>query len=325
MDATRRRREYIELSKELLVFVRQRDRKNSLKTHQSLLEMEDELNPREMVAFRIALYDELEEPDKKAAMTARRDRQKESDVLSVDHRSWMMDEMLQALDREKTNMEDRIESSFRSVTTQTDEEEIADSVVWSASLVCRQFAIQLNDAAVKRVKKQRTSPIILLSTAWMQDHKWYEDGSWDTDCTLASLQVQDLTTSRTQQLQSLYPHLLGRKRESTEPREDGIVIGDTTYSRSVSLAVRRKLVWNTKDGVTQYDDEDRGSRTTFQVRILPMEIVYSTVPVEGLSRVLATIKTPELLEDIHRVASAAQGWRAKQKRKLLQTLAHDHK
>jgi hypothetical protein len=237
----------------------------------------------------------------------------------------MMDEMLQALNREKANR-DRVQNSQHSPTVQTDLEESTDSVVWSASFVCRQFAIQVNDAAVKRGKNQRTAPIIKLSTAWTLDHKWHDDGSWDTDCPLASLEVKDLTPSKNRQLQTLYPNLVGRKREAVNTLvEDAIVIGGITYSRSVSVAVSRKLVWNTKGGVPQYDDDDRGSRTSFQIRILPMEIVYSTAPVEGLSRVLATIKTPELVDDMHRVASAAQGWRSKQKRKFLQTLAHEHK
>ncbi|CAJ1945620.1 unnamed protein product [Cylindrotheca closterium] len=325
MDAVRRRREYIKLSKEFLAFIKQNDKKISLKTHQALVEMEDGLNPREIVAFRIALYDEIEERQEETVVTVRREKQKEIDVLSVEHRSWMMDEMLRALNREKANM-DRVQSSQNGPAIQTDEEESTDNVVWSASFVCRQFAIQVNDAAVKRVKNQWTAPIIQLSTAWILEHKWHDDGSWDTDCTLASLEVKDLTSSRNRQLQTLYPYLVGRKREAGNvPVENAIVIDGITYSRSVSVTVSRKLVWNTKDGVPQYDDDDRGSRTSFQIRILPMEIVYSTAPVEGLSRVLATIKTPELVDDMHRVASAAQGWRAKQKRKFLQTLAHEHK
>ncbi|KAL3934686.1 MAG: hypothetical protein SGBAC_009646, partial [Bacillariaceae sp.] len=328
MDAIKRRNEYIKLCKEFLALIKQKDKKNCMKTHQALLDMEDTLNPREIVAFRIALYDEIEQPEEETTVTARRDnKQKERDILSLDHRSWMMDEMLQALNREKANMEDRVQNSQSDLPVLTDDEaESTDSVVWSASFVCRHFAIQVNDATVKRLKHQLTAPIIKLSTVWIQDHKWYEDGSWDTDCTLASLEVKDLTSSRTQQLRSLYPYLVGRKREGGDALgEDVIMINGNTYSRSVSVVVRRKLVWNTKDGVLQYDDDDRGSKTTFQVRILPMEIVYSTTPVEGLSRVLATIKTPELIDDLHRVASAAQGWRAKQKRKILQTLAHEHK
>lgn len=328
VQALSRRRKYVAIYKDFLASVKQKDHDGSLRAHQSLLALEDQLLPREIVAFRISLYDSMDTSDDVATATSRPGTRKDNSILTMEHRAWMMDEMMQALEREKTNMKDRARAGQRRASIQLDQnKQQMDVVVWSASFVCRQFTLQINDQVITRSKEKKNAPIIRISSAWTQDHRWYEDGSWDTDCVLASLTVQDLTLSRSSGLrQSHFTNLVGRKQEGVNSSaDDFILINGIRYSRSLSIVVCRKLEWISQSGILLYDDDERGSTTKIQVRILPMEIVYSTLPVEGLSRVLATIKTPELVDDIHRMASAAHDWRERQKRKLLQALAHKHK
>jgi hypothetical protein len=93
----------------------------------------------------------------------------------------------------------------------------------------------------------------------------------------------------------------------------------------VTILVSRQLHWQLPDGLPVHSAVDRGSTTRTQIRISPMEVVYSTLPAEALSRVLATVKTPELADDYHRMASAAYEWQERQKMKFLRALAHKHK
>jgi hypothetical protein len=340
VQALARRRCYLDHYKVLLTL--DNDEKTRSNAHNTLLEMEDELLPEEIAAFRIAVYEstnlrrasdvENDAPSKKA--------ETDEKILTVDHRQWMMYEMSQALDREKANMRNRVRDGARQASTK-DWAMIdarlheANPVIWKASLICREFAIQVNDQAagfhrtgVSSIGSPGNSitPIIRVSSAWVQEQAWYQDGSWDIDCSLASLAVTDLISSKSKGPAShnYFPNLIGRKQTGSGD-DDCLLINGIRYHRSLSISVRRQLHWTTPDGDTLGSSIDRGSTTRTQVRILPMEVVYSTLPAEAMTRVLATIRTPEFLDDYHKLASAAHGWRERQKRKFLQALAHKHK
>ena len=78
----------------------------------------------------------------------------------------------------------------------------SNPVVWKASLVCSDIAVQVNDQlgdVVRRPlseyagKTHRLTPVVRLSCAWILEQSWYQDGSWDAECSLASLRARDLS------------------------------------------------------------------------------------------------------------------------------------
>lgn len=267
-------------------------------------------------------------------------------ILSLEHRVAMMLEMSRALERERTNdLKFAKAESIRQMSMQTFpvfamgggdsseasiDSDLENHVVWKASVGCTEIAIQVNDEAFDTMSgsSSRTTPVIRFSCAWIQEQCWYEDDSWDIDCTLASLVVKDLTVSKNSVSNRYFPNLIAGKhsRQGTEKNGSEVVfMSGKSLSKSISVAVQKRLHWSRPLGNGLFKDNDRGSTTTSRIRILPMELVYSTVPVEVATRVLGTVKTPELVDDYHRMASAAHGWQQRQKKKILAALAHKSK
>ena len=358
-----RRQRYVQLYKQLLNDAdNDSDPENLSQVHNSLLAIEDGLLPEEIAAFRISFYESADQSEAKEITSPRsaqtsgwkgwmskisRSRDLDVDdntdtddddknILSIDHRCQMMEEMMLALEKEKTIVRHRmrdvaLKASTRDMHLNDLDLSYSNPVIWKAALVCREFALQVNDVPTAGSQGRQITPVIRISSALIHDQSWYHDGSWDADCALASLAVKDLNPTRpkgntSQDNESFFPNLIGRKQSGTASGgDDFIFIQGIRYHRSLSINIRRKLNWKVQDGIILRSDVDRGSTTTTQMRILPMEVVYSTVPVEALSRVLATIKTPELADDYHRMASAAHKWQENKKKKILQALAHKHK
>ena len=368
-EALGRRRRYIELYKNLI----EGDDIERRAAHVTLITMEDDLTTPEILAFRIALYEWMKvnmvqtsgSPRSKSRLNTKwrswmpnmqggvdaadgASLPEESDdvILSLAHRRRMVEEMSLALERERLNSENQLEvgERFASLANLDDAgsvEASSNHIVWQASLVCRNFAIQVNDqpAGFSHRPKldissttSRLIPVVRLSCAWVLEQSLYQDGSWDVECSLASLIARDLTLSTATShigsnasLRTHFPNLIGRKRRPTENSdEDVIIIDKQSHHRSLTVVIRRRLHWQTQPQGGR-NDTDRGSTTRTQIRILPMEVVYATIPVEALTRVLATVKTPEMEDDYHRMASVVLDWRERQKIKLLRALAHKHK
>ena len=361
-QALGRRRRYLHHYKRLLGLSSEESAEQRPAIHTALLEMEDDLLPEEIMAFRISLYDSITTKEIEMIKSSRTkgsgwagwmpkikssndeiekdgievaiDEQK---FLSIEHRQRMAGEMIRALERERANVQSRARDGNRQASTRelvhnSSEAPDFNPILWKSTLVCRELALQVNDEADKGQKssgRSRISPVIRISTALVHDQSWYEDNSWDADCTLASLAVKDLTWTRyksSKQSQIYFPNLIGRKRGCIgQGSDNSILIDGIRYHQSVSINIRRQLHWRKTDGEVLRSDVDRGSTTKTQIRIEPLELVYSTLPAEALGRVLATIKTPELVDDYHRMASAAHKWRESKRRKILQALAHKHK
>jgi hypothetical protein len=264
----------------------------------------------------------------------------DEEILSIEHRRWMMNEMKQALDRARENMQSQFVEDLHqpSVPRMSNNiiligdmpnESNSNPVVWTAHLICRQFAVQINDQPTGHLGHYRSpTPVIRMSTAWVQDFSWYHDGSWDMDCSLASMEVKDLISARGKGSSSRYSStLLGSNtRDSRKHDDDYILINGVRYIRNMSVTVNRKLHWNIPNEWLQPESgDDRGSTTTVHIRVLPMEVVYSALPIEAVKRVFLAVKTPEIVDDYHKVLGVANSWRDKQKEKLLETLAHKDK
>jgi hypothetical protein len=376
--------------------------------HDSLLKMEEELLPREMVAFRIHAYEYMKEQgeldgDERGGI---RDRQEElsntttlsskvtsnvenseqsegrwatwigrgssdnptttaglvvedqiantesgrkhammkgetdEEMLSIEHRRWMMNEMKQALDREKSNMQNQSREGIRKSSVLLMNKDVllagdmpideSNPVIWTASLICRKFAIQINDQHVNPggFRHHRSAaPVMRMSSAWVQDQSWFHDGSWDVDISLASMEVIDLISGRGKHSNSRYVStLLGSHSRPGTRGNEYLLINGIRYHRNMSAKIKRRLHWNVPiDWLQQESNIDRGSTTTFQIQVLPMEIIYSALPIETVKRVFLMVKTPEIVDDYHKVLGVAKSWRNEQKNKLLETLAHKNK
>jgi hypothetical protein len=369
-QALGRRRRYVKLYKRLV----EGDENVQIESHTALVQMEDDLLAEEILAFRIAVYEWMKskllestdapplsptkssrtwqgwvsrtqpiESDAKASLVADGN---DVTIMTVRHRRRMVEEMSTAIEREKMNIQSRLSEGERfaslvDLDTFGSVEESSNHVVWEASLLCQDIAIQVNDQPSDTfhhvhhqgaaTRSRRHTPVVRLSCAWVQEQSWYQDGSWDAECTLASLSVRDLTVTKAADgsvpgSRSLFPNLVGRKRGAVNAGENDVFhIDGERHHQSMTITIRRKLHWQLQKVEANYRGVDRGSTTKTQIRILPMEVVYATVPVEALTRVLATVKTPELADDYHRMASVVFEWRERQKNKFLSALAHKNK
>jgi hypothetical protein len=340
VQAVSRRREYVRLYASLIEASKTHNASTEANTHQALLDMEDELLPEEIVSFRIYVYETFSSKAEALGADAvdgalpcttnRQDSESsngESDeeILSVRHRRWMMNEMKSALDRERANKESQAaEKDMMSPQYKN------NPIVWTSSLVCRELAIQINDQVSSHshsVKFKSSTPVVRMSSAIVQDQCWNEDGSWISTWSIASLEVKDLISSKgPASIPSHFSTLLGKKTgPSTSNIDEYIIIDGIRYHRSISVTVNKRLHWPSDRRGDREKNFDRGSTTTTQVRILPMEVVYSTLPVEAVSRIVATVRTPEIVDDYHKILAAANNWREEQKRKLIDALAHKNK
>ena len=332
--------------------------------HNSLLEMEDRLTLEEILAFRLAVYESWQSPkqvtssveqqyggqqssNKVWAIWTAKPTENNPDVLqysgpilSLKHRVAMMREMSLALEREKYNaLKSAKANNMRQMSMTTipaandDHTDIAIAIrplLWKASVGCTEIAIQINDKSLESSADESThrTPVIRFSCAWLQEQRWFEDDSWDVDCILASLVVKDLTVSSGSLSQRHFPNLIAEKSSFYENAGDTtafVLIEGQSHRKSISIAVQRRLHWSRGADDELLRNADRGSTTTNRISILPMEVVYSTVPVEVATRVLGTVKTPELVDDYHRMAAAAHGWQQRQKKKIMAALAHKRK
>jgi hypothetical protein len=354
-QALGQRRRYVNLYDKLAAG----EKEDVTEAHAALVAFEDDLFPEEIVAFRIAVYESMKQDDTTPEVRTPQSQSKAKSrwqgwmmpsirgnkdesvdivanvessemILSFDHRQRMVYEMQQILEREKINTEKRLREGERRAsvsklhTADLHSVEL-NPVFWEAAIKCSEFSVQVNDQAtdnyLRGLQGRRITPVVRLSCAWVQEYLWYLDGSWDLECSLAALVVKDLTG-----LKSHFPNLVGRRRGTLNASEkDLLLIDGQSHHRSMSVVVSRKLEWPLPDGRPLNRNVDRGSTTRTQIRLLPIEFVYSTVPVEALSRVLGSVKTPELEDDYQRMAAVVYGWRERQKTKLLQALAHKHK
>ena len=269
-------------------------------------------------------------------------------LLTLDHRCSMFLEMGQALEQEQLNEEIRQMEEGRNVEVAQGNSNVPslenelDHPVWEIRVSCKEMSLQVNDNHQPTKPTQKlfqqgfsSKPIVRLSCAFVVECHLRETGSWEVGCTFASLLVEDLTCRNAQQDSpaldgSQMGTLVGPKRArnhtSQQPNKDHfLMIDGESFQQCTRLNVRRKLQLCPAENADSVDQHEFGSTTWTEICLYPLEIIYSTVPVEGLSRVLAAVKTPELSDDYHRMASRVYEWRERQKKRLLEALAHEGK
>ncbi|KAG7345960.1 vacuolar-sorting-associated protein 13 C-terminal domain containing protein [Nitzschia inconspicua] len=345
VQAVSRRRKYVRLYEEFIKASMNNDSSSERDIHLKLLAMEDDLLPDEIVSFRMHVYEILSNKSSSQSTDEPLDasesdalirehellqRPSDEDILSVRHRHWMMNEMKMALDRERANKENQAAEQDQILSEFAIRHGKANPVVWASSLVCRELAIQINDQVSNNIhsgKLRNSTPVVRMSSAIVQDQSWNKDGSWVSSWSIASLEVKDLVSSRLKgSAQTPFSTLLGKKSTSASlDMDEYIVINGIRYHRDISVTVNKRLDWGSYQQQFHGGKVDRGSTTTTLIRVLPMEIVYSTLPVEALTRVVATVRTPEIVDDYHKILAAANSWREEQKRKLIDALAHKNK
>ncbi|CAB9511549.1 Putative vacuolar protein sorting-associated protein [Seminavis robusta] len=312
------------------------------RTHQSILLLEDQLTVHEISAFRIAAYKEMAQSHQDETNDAASPRwlhNTDSIVtshettyayLTMGHRYQMFVEMAQALDTETLNTEilnkeirQRDARSEQRNSTSPTPDVAFDPTVWKVALSCTELSLQVNDK--QRTTAKEASPIARLSCACVLESDLFLTGSWKAEWSVAALAMQDLTDMRMAELSSYgMKTLIGPKVDSfgkSDPNRGILCIDGESFQENMRVSVSRTVEWHMVEGTAR----QIATATDTRVRLSPLEIVYSTVPFEALSRVLASVKTPELADDYHRMAGRVYEWRERQKRRLLQALAHESK
>ena len=280
--------------------------------HAALHRMEEELDDEEIAFFRLAAYEamiELPLPDPK------NDTPKSTDAedlaqeiatgnLSVRVRRSMMNDAIRIL-KEGRNVASKDESI--SEESSTGEEE--SSLQWKTSLFCPEMSLQVNG----RNSSNSVRPIARLSFACVQRQFLRRDGSWELDATVAGVKLIDMGVKGTR-----YPTLIGSKPslDLVEKEDDFVIVSGQRFRRCMQVQVERTFT-RLEEGI--------GSTTHSVVRLQPLEVVYSANPVERITNVFLSIRTPELAGDYERVASVISQWQQRQRQRFLQALAHKRK
>ena len=248
-------------------------------------------------------------------------------------------EMAVALNREQRNFDlqqhlgnDALSPSTHDESTPSlaaAEEEVPHDIAWKTSLKCSELSFQVNDSRRLRNHLGSTSSaVVRLCCAFVQEQELYRDGSWDMVNRIGSLVVKDCTSSssvpRTEsgtagyRYDQVFPNLVGPKggESSHETEDDTFSLDGRTHRQTVWMKIHRSKKWS-RSG-------ERGSTTTTSIRVLPLEVVYATAPVESLSHVMNTTDLG-LGDDYSRIASRMSAWRERQQKRLLRALAHKQK
>jgi Repeating coiled region of VPS13 len=167
-----------------------------------------------------------------------------------------------------------------------------------------------------RLLESRGSDVARLSCALVVQHQRAGDGSWEFETRVGSLKVQDCTASQ------------HGSRGRTKPLSPDLVcskptLGDTTIElNGKHLCESAHVLVKRFSSISP--ETRRVTTTTVRVRVLPLEIVYSTVPFEALSRILV-VADVELIDDYRDLSSRLFEWRERQRMRLVRALAHKEK
>jgi hypothetical protein len=320
-----------------------------LEAHRSLLHMEQNvLTVQEVVAFRVAVCRLLKAPSHSSTRMQRKNKQKSSvseerscthgddhsndsdmetigsglpvalsgeSILSVEHRLRMLEELIQALDQEflGTCTDDGNEAlNERSFSDSS----LSKQAHWIMSLSCPEISLQVTDRQFHRVQRQRELPVARLSCALFAQHRRNGVGSWEVENKIGSLRVQDCIASHEDESklsEVLFPNLISNNPSQEQSMME---LNGEIFYESVHIVVKRVSSSTPESG--------RLTTTSTWIRVLPLEIVYSTAPVEALIRILS-VANVELSDDYVRLGSRLYEWREKQRMRIVQALAHKEK
>lgn len=261
--------------------------------HRRLQQFERELLVEEIVAFRIHVYSIFMQH---RLFMVKKPEQDEEDCTSAEHRRNTFLEMVQFLERTV------IQASDSTPIQDTD-----GKPVWTTVLQCPDFFVQINDSH----SMSRRDPVARFSCALFQELRIFTNESWEVSVRVGDLNVRNCLVPTS----SSFPNLVGPKLGKEESSMFRIENWD--YQESVFINVLRMF-----DGAG--NGSDRGYTTTTHVRILPLEVVYSSDCLRALRHVSESANV-ELAGDYNRLASRFASWRARQKDRLFSALAHKRK
>ena len=356
-QAVGRRRKYIDL---FLNFLQQHDDTigQMEEYHQDLLAMERHLLVDEVKSFRIASYEQLHKVDRDGklrvwiqSLIVDQDLDDSSHggvgvdsaispsndltpttLLSAEHRLQMFIEMVAVLYRERINIElqkkhgdkSQVMASDVGLENKTFSSTEENKLLWKISLKCVEFSLQVNDTIELYRKKHhrslKTVPVVRLSCAFCVDQEFFEYGSWNMSTRIGSLFVKDCTiVSTSDDVSTQFPNLLAMKDSATKTdiqSNDTFEIDGAVHVQIIGIEIKR-VKWKVREEILR-------SRTETSVRVLPLEIVYSTAPVESLSHILRSTND-EFLDDYNRIVNRLSIWKNRQQKRLLNALAHKQK
>lgn len=349
--AIRNRNRYVALYRKVLLSSNVEEQNEA---HASLMELERTLSPDEGAAFRLAVYRDIQstQPASSTATSVKSqsrwawrnktssisytsseldndayDGEQTSDeyVLSLSNRVRLFGEMTQVLDQEAVEIaEDGANSSVEEekdvLTRPLGIDSRENRASWVSRLSCPEISLQVNDRPRKGAMGLIPNPVVVVSFAFLQEQTLYQDSSWETTSRLGSLQVKDCTQDSGDGV-VLFPNIISCVRKFDEAgaeRTETFLLDDVRHHQSVQIKVQRSFHSSTQDPL------QTSSTTKTEVKVLPLEVVYSTAPVEALSR-FVELANVEFKEDYRGIVARLSAWRNRQQRRLFQALAHRQK
>lgn len=245
------------------------------------------------------------------------------DVLSAEHRSQMFVEIAMALNREQRNLDLQISilgnrcipprDTIAMVTMK-----VTKLATWKALFQCSELSFQVNDSVelprdgIRELGSIRGTAltVVKLSCAVKYEQELFDDGSWDMTSRVGSLLVEDSTVHNCKTL-------IGLKRgfQSDPTDEDTFLLCGSTYHQNIWVRIQRTM-WKTADCP--------GSTTSTMVRVLPLEVIYTTAPFELLNHVF-NVANLDFADDYNHIANRLATWRRRQQNRLISALAHKQK
>lgn len=294
--------------------------------HGKLVALEDLLNNEEIVSVRMAVFSKLSEctstpaadDASNATMETNGDVPKTEStdvdemalgklsVLSLEYREIKLNQIVSALDTEQ--LDEKIDL-VQDVAVDHDQ---INSAVLTLSVACQNFNVQANDTTTNGGSpdylEQRRAPIAQSDCSFSLVFNSFRNSSWDVSCSLDSLHVADLISSRVdggckEQI------LIGMKEAEDNCRDH------LSNTRTASVVIRNLREHRSQLHATAFVD----------VQISPLEVVYSTHAFEALSRLFAAVKTNELSKDYERISQALSRWRRAQRKRLMAVLSRRKK
>ena len=316
------------------------DPESRAKIHKELLALEDHLSEVEIVALRVHVFRQLSQSSSSAMkdLDLRASESIDFDELalgklsaaSLEYRETKLRQVVQSIDFELGQSEETANHSgenvnvvYQELNGKIDDGEENNASMWAVSIECQDFTVQANDAYHAKhslhniptlTERKQAVPIARLHCLYSLRFDQVGNGSWDSSCVLSSLIVTDLISPSTDD-SNRGNALIGRKQASNiGGKEDAGAEHPAGHTLSIII---RNVVPNL---CTQAQ-----ATTHFNVEVSPLEVTYSTVAFEALSRLFAAVKTTEFNRDYGRVTQALSRWRSRQRERLKAVLARRKK
>ena len=325
--------------------------------HRTLLELEDGLTSKEIVAFRMYLPSVLDEkglqvikgstvlkknvPDDDRggrdgiiSSVARKQTYVEM-LLAISEVGWFFDSEEDNTGESRTDGVDSVaqaDRSHRTISSSLDSKLEVAIIFPGLSLEALDDSARLTREDLTSRSESRLRPIVRLVCTTVKRYKLYCNGSWESSSILSGLEVIDLFTPVSDESFGNF-RLLGEKKvvekHSTPTAATGLgslSIGKNCLPLSGSISVRKVIELDSSTLGTIGSSPSRPTETTFvDARLAPLEAMYSTSIAQALSHFFDTAKTSELAQDYQRMAVVVASWQQRQRERLMQALSEQEK